>query len=564
MAHSLNLITTLAASLALALPLGLLAHALRMPTILGYLLAGVLLGPGTPGFVADQVLSAQLAEIGVMLLMFGVGLHFSVGDLMAVRRIAIPGAVVQIATATLLGLAVALAWGWPWGTGLIFGLALSVASTVVLIRALEQNQQLHSTNGQIAVGWLVVEDFVMVLVLVLLPALAGLLAPATGSPQPTLDLSSALLKTLGQIVLFVALMLLIGRRFLPWLLWHVASRGSRELFTLCVVALALGIAYAAAHWFGVSYALGAFFAGMVMRESHLAQRAAEDSLPLREAFSVLFFVAVGMLLDPQILLQSPGKVVAVLAIIVFGKSLAAALLVLLWRYPLNTALTVSASLAQIGEFSFILAGLGLTYGLLSPEANSLIVAGALFSIAFNPVLFRLIQPLQTWLCRHSSRARQMAMTQDPLAVLPDTTPAAQLTAHTIIVGYGAIGAQLGAMLRDAGQPWVVIERNRQSVEGLRQQTVSAVAGDATTPEALIQGHVMRAAQMVVTVQDAACVQAVLQLAHTLNPNLPCLVLSDSAEDASHFALLPNTTVIQTPHALAQTVLHFIHPITRKQ
>jgi len=365
MHHDITLITTIAASLGLALLMGLVATRLRIPPIVGYLMAGIVIGPGTPGFVADVELSGQLAEVGVILLMFGVGLHFSVEDLMKVRRIAVPGALVQFVVATAMGTGLALFWGWSIGASLIFGMSLSVASTVVLIRALERQGLLQTASGRIAVGWLVVEDLLMVLVLVLLPPLSGWLGGSTGQhagaaiPQGNEpSILWALLAAVGKIIAFVALMLVVGRRIFPRLLGYVAGTGSRELFTLCVIAVAMGIAYGSAMLFGVSFALGAFFAGMLMRESHLSHRAAEESLPFRDAFSVLFFVSVGMLFDPVILLQQPLKVLAVAAIIIVGKTLAAFALVLAFRYPLNTALIVSASLAQIGEFSFILAGLG--------------------------------------------------------------------------------------------------------------------------------------------------------------------------------------------------------------
>ena len=378
MEHNVSLITTLAAGFGMALILGFVAERLRLPALVGYLVAGILIGPATPGFVADTQLAGQLSEIGVMLLMFGVGLHFSLRDLLSVKRIAVPGAVVQMACATLLGMAVAWWWGWDWGSGLVFGLSLSCASTVVLLKGLEARGVLESMNGRIAVGWLVVEDLATVLVLVLLPPLAALLG---GNPLPGAaeqPLAMAMLKTLLEIGAFVGLMLVVGRKLIPWLLWQIAGTGSRELFTLAVVATAIGIAYGAAVLFSVSFALGAFFAGMVMRESEFSHRAAEESLPFRDAFSVLFFVSVGMLFQPNILLDKPLQVLGVIAIIMLGKTLAALGIVLAFRYPLNTALTVAASLAQIGEFSFILAGLGQSLGLLSAEGMSLILAGALF------------------------------------------------------------------------------------------------------------------------------------------------------------------------------------------
>jgi len=392
MGHNITLITTLAAAFGMALALGFLAVRLRLPALVGYLLAGVIIGPATPGFVADMELSSQLAEIGVILLMFGVGLHFSMEELLAVRRIAVPGAVAQIAVATGMGMGVAAWWGWTPGAGLVFGLALSVASTVVLLRALEDRGLIESENGRIAVGWLVVEDLVMVLVLVLLPAMAGWLTGAGPAPDDR-DLLLTLGLTLGKVAAFVALMLLVGRRVFPWVLLQVYHTGSRELFTLCVIAAAVGIAYGSAALFGVSFALGAFFAGMVLRGSKLSRRAADQSLPLRDAFSVLFFVSVGMLFDPAMLVEEPLRVLVVVVIVILGKSLAAFLLVVAFRYPLNTALTVSASLAQIGEFSFILAGLGVSLGVLPVEGRNLILAGAFIAMALNPLVFAMIRPV---------------------------------------------------------------------------------------------------------------------------------------------------------------------------
>jgi CPA2 family monovalent cation:H+ antiporter-2 len=470
------LITTIAAALGLALVMGFLATRLKLPVLVGYLVAGILIGPATPGFVADIELSRQLAEIGVMLLMFGVGLHFSLDDLLAVRRIALPGAIAQIAVATALGMALAAFWGWSVGAGIVFGLALSVASTVVLLRALESRGVMDSVNGRIAVGWLIVEDLAMVLVLVLLPPLAGWLGSSSHAPAEAVgsrQLLMTLAFTLGQVAIFVVLMLVVGKRLFPWLLWQVARTGSRELFTLCVIAAAVGIAYGSAELFGVSFALGAFFAGMVMRESDLSHRAAEESLPLRDAFSVLFFVSVGMLFDPQVLIRQPLQVLAVVAIIMIGKSLAAFFLVLAFRYPLNTALTVSASLAQIGEFSFILAGLGVSLGLLPEEGQSLILAGALISIALNPLLFKAIEPAQAWIRSRSKLARIVERPDDPLAQLPATVDSNRLAGQVVLVGYGRVGRRIGEAL---------IEHGRGRHHGLSAghgfiQTVQPLEGD---------------------------------------------------------------------------------------
>ncbi len=389
MSHDIALISTIAISLAFAFVGGFIAVRLRLPPLVGYLLAGVAVGPFTPGFVADASLASQLAEIGVILLMFGVGMHFSLGDLWALRRVALPGAIVQIVVATALGAMLAVYWGWSLGAGLVLGLALSVASTVVLLRALEQHGLVQSTDGRIAVAWLVVEDLVMVLVLVLLPALSGLLGGYAPSHAGSGELLTTLAVALGKVAAFIAFMLIIGTRLLPFLLDQAARTGSRELFTLAVVAAALGIAFGSAEYFGVSFALGAFFAGMIVNGSDHSHRAASETQPLQDAFAVLFFVSVGMLFDPAILIHQPLQVLAVLAVVIIGKSAAALLIVLLLRHPLATALTVAASLAQIGEFSFILAGLGLTLGLLPDAGQHLILAVALISITLNPLIFRL-------------------------------------------------------------------------------------------------------------------------------------------------------------------------------
>jgi CPA2 family monovalent cation:H+ antiporter-2 len=398
MPHETSLIATIAVSLAFAFIGGFIAVRLNLPPLVGYLLAGVAVGPFTPGFVADPAITPQLAELGVILLMFGVGMHFSVHDLLAVRAIAVPGAVTQIAVATALGAGVARLWGWSLGSGLVFGLALSVASTVVLLRALESQGKLASGDGRIAIGWLIVEDLVMVLTLVLLPAFAGQLGGEEINGDhggPPGGLWTTLAVTFGKIAVFVALMLIVGTRLFPWLLKRVERTGSRELFTLAVIALALGVAFGSAKLFGVSFALGAFFGGVVINESEFSQRATVDLQPFQDAFSALFFVAVGMVFDPTILIEQPLRVVAVLAIIVLGKSLAALTIVLVLRYPLSTALNVSASLAQIGEFSFILSGLGLSLRLLPPEGHSLILAGAILSIILNPLVFRAVSRLGT-------------------------------------------------------------------------------------------------------------------------------------------------------------------------
>jgi len=535
MPHDVSLIATIAAAFGLALLFGLVAARLKMPPLVGYLLAGIMVGPATPGFVADVGLAGQLAEIGVMLLMFGVGLHFSLDDLMAVKRIAVPGAMVQIAVATLLGMATSSLWGWGLGASVVFGLCLSVASTVVLLRALEARGILKSINGQIAVGWLVVEDLVMVLVLVLLPALAGLLAEpgeVAAASASTGAIWSTVGITLAKVSTFVVLMLVVGRRLLPKLLWAVAKTGSQELFTLCVVAIAVGVAFGAAKLFDVSFALGAFFAGMMMRESEFSHRAAEESLPLRDAFAVLFFVSVGMLFDPSVILNQPFKLLAVVAIIMLGKTVAAVALVLVFRYPLNTALTVGASLAQIGEFSFILAGLGVALGLLPIEGQSLVLAGALISIAANSAVFSAIEPLRSWILQRSDLARRMEQREDPLAELPTATPRGVLTGQVVLVGYGRVGRRIALALQDHQVPFVVAEQNRDLVDRLRDDGIHAVSGDALTPEVLIQAHVAEAAMLVIAIPDSVHVRRMVEIASTLNPGIAVVLRSHNDEEAA--------------------------------
>jgi len=548
MSHSLPLITTIATALALALVLGYLAARIRLPALVGYLVAGVIIGPFSPGFVADVSLARELAEIGVMLLMFGVGLHFSLSDLLEVRKIALPGAMLQIAVATALGACLALSWGWGVGGSLVFGLSLSVASTVVLLRALEARGALDSTNGHIAVGWLIVEDLAMVLVLVLLPLMSqwlggdGLVAGG--------KLWSAVGITLIKLAAFIVLMLVVGRRVFPKLLWQVARTGSRELFTLCVVAAAVSIAYGAAELFGVSFALGAFFAGMMMRESEFSHRAAEESLPLREAFAVLFFVSMGMLFDPKVLVKMPLQVLAVVGIIVVGKSLAAAALVLIFRYPLNTALTVSASLAQIGEFSFILAGLGVSLKLLPIEGQSLILAGALISIAINPLIFVSVQPLQVWLRSHSRLAQMMELPADPLAALPATTDEGRLARHVVLVGYGRVGRRIGEALAKRGIPYAVAEQNREVVERLRTRGIPAVVGDASDPAVLAQTHIADASILVIATPDTFDVRQMIKTARSLHPGIETVVRTHNEEEAEFLEREMAEKVFLGEHELA--------------
>ena len=525
-----SLIVTIAASLGLALVLGFVAARLRLPVLVGYMVAGILLGPASPGFVANLELSRELAEIGVILLMFGVGLHFSLEDLLAVRGIALPGALLEMLLISSLGTSAAFLWGWSLGASVVFGLCLSVASTVVLVRSLERAGLLESITGRIAIGWLVVEDLVMVLVLVLLPPLAGLLGGDSGTPA-THALLSTLLVTLLKVAAFVVLMIVVGKRLFPKLLWAVAHTGSRELFTLCVVAGAIGIAYVSSALFGVSLALGAFFAGIVMSESSLSYRAAQESLPLRDAFSVLFFVSVGMLFDPQIVVNEPLGVLAVVGVVVVGKPLVAFSLVMLLRYPLNTALSVAVGLAQIGEFSFILAGLGVSLQLLPQEGLNLILAGSLISIAVNPLLSYAAEPLQRWIRGRSRLARFLERPADPLAILPMSFTSEELTNHVVLVGYGRVGRRIGRALEQRGMRYVVVESSRDLVESLRASGLPAVTGDAAEAEVLIQAHIARAAILIVAMPDATRSSRMLEVARMLNPDIRSIARVHSDEEA---------------------------------
>ncbi len=561
MPHDISLIAILAVGFGLALIFGYLANLLKMPPLMGYLIAGILIGPSTPGFQADMGLATQLAEIGVMLLMFGVGLHFSLQDLMSVRKIAIPGAIFQILAAVVLGGAVALFWGWSIEAALVFGLSLSVASTVVLLKALESRGILDSANGRIAVGWLVVEDLVMVLVLVLLPVAHEFLSDASGNAASLSDIGQSIAVTLTKVTAFIVLMLIVGKRVLPKTLWLVAKSGSRELFTLSVVAIAIGVAFGAAKLFDVSFALGAFFAGMMMRESEFSHRAADESLPLRDAFAVLFFVSVGMLFDPQILINEPLKLLIVVAIIMIGKTIAAIALVLAFRYPLNTAMTVGASLAQIGEFSFILAGMGLAMNMLPAEGYSLILAGALISIAANSLTFYTISPAIEWAKKNSEFARKLDLRDDPLAQLPMSTHHDLLNGQVVVVGYGRVGRHIATRLQAENISVVIAEQSREVVENLRKNNQPAVCGDASDPAVLIQAHIARAAFLIIAVKDAVGIPQMVETARTLNPSIQILIRANTDEDAELFTQEGLGDSFTPEKELAETLANTI--ITRR-
>lgn len=513
--HSTPLITTIVGGLVLAYLLGMLAQRLKISPLVGYLAAGVLAGPFTPGFVADTSLAPELAEIGVILLMFGVGLHFSLKDLLAVKNIAIPGAICQIAVATILGLGLSGLFGWGLFTGIVFGLSLSTASTVVLLRALEERQLIESQRGQIAIGWLIVEDLAMVLTLVLLPAAASIINNPESSAS-TSELLMSLGVTIGKVVAFILIMIFIGRRVIPWLLAKTAATGSRELFTLAVLVLALGIAYAAVALFDASFALGAFFAGMVLNESELSHRAAQDTLPLRDAFAVLFFVSVGMLFDPMVLINHPLGVLGVLAIIIIGKSAAALLLVRMFGHNRRTALTVAVSLAQIGEFAFILAGMGVTLEVLNRQANDLILAGAIVSIMLNPVLFTLLD-------RYLDKTETPEEQQEEETLEEITQVPVNICGHTIIVGYGRVGAMLADKLHNKGYPVVVVEDTRARFEELAERGYPSVMGNAVAQDVLDLARADCASALLLTIPNGYEAGEIVAKARAMNAHMTIIV-----------------------------------------
>ena len=585
MLHETPLISTIVGGLVLAFAFGYVAHRFRLPPLVGYLFAGILVGPHTPGFVADQHLAPELAEIGVILLMFGVGLHFSLKDLLSVRGVAVPGAIAQIGFATLLGWGMGWLMGWPIGGGLVFGLALSVASTVVLLKALQERRLVETERGKIAVGWLIVEDLAMVLALVLIPAFANsgeagghadpLSAAVAGLLDIDLNLGWVLALTFLKVGAFLGLMLVIGRRVIPWMLHAIAHSGSRELFRLGVLALALGVAFGSAQLFGVSLALGAFFAGMVLAESELSHRAAQESLPLRDAFAVLFFVSVGMLFDPNILVDSPLKVLAVVFIILIGKSLAAFLIVRAFGMPTGTALTISASLAQIGEFSFILAELGVGLKLLPEEGRDLILAGAIISIILNPVMFylaeRVIPKMEARLVPKGGGTA--AATEDATVNTVEagnavgaeermangeseaqTTAASTLTDHAIVVGCGRVGKIVIDNLRANGVPFLVVEDSDRPLEELLRQQTEVIMGNATSPRVLELANIAAAKSIVVAIPNAFEAGNVIQRTREINPAILILARAHTDAEVEHLLKLGADRVIMGERETANGML----------
>jgi len=552
MPHHSPLVSTIVVGLVLAFALGAVAHRLKASPLVGYLLAGVIIGPFTPGFVADQAIANELSEIGIILLMFGVGLQFSLHELLSVRAIALPGALLQIAVATALGAALAWLLGWPPGAMLVFGVALSVASTVVVLRTLQERRLLDTERGHIAVGWLVVEDLAMVLFLVLLPVLAEY-AKGGGVTFSLVALPLAI--TLGKFAAFIGLMWLVGRRVIPWLLHYVAHTGSRELFRLAVLAIALGVAYAAATLFDVSFALGAFFAGMILSESTLSQRAAQETLPLRDAFAVLFFVSVGMLFNPSVILSNPFALLATLLIITVVKSALAYLVVRLFRHSKSTALMIAASRAQIGEFSFILAGLGVSLGVLPGVARDLVLAGALISILATPFLF----VAADWIYAHHEPPKKPEAAPEPEQAVPEIPtrepiPVTHLTDHVVLVGYGRVGRVVGAELKAGNVPLIVFESDQDVVDALRRQGIEAIAGNAADPEFAHAANYPAARCLLVAIPDGFEGGQVVEQARALNPRLPIIARSHSDEESEHLTRHGATKVIMGEHLIGQAMV----------
>lgn len=519
------LLATLAGAFGVAFVFGFLATKLRMPPLVGYLLAGIIIGPHSPGFVADVSLASQLAEIGVILLMFGVGLHFSPGDLKRVQRIVVPGAILQMVVSFLLGTGLALSWGWSPGGAVVFGLSLFVASTVVVLRVLEDRDMLDSIDGRLAVGWLIVEDLGVVLALVLLPAVLGAIsgsASTAGGQSAWLGIAGAVALTVLKVAAFIAVMGVVGRRAVPWLLTHVARTGSRELFTLAVLAVSLGVAMGAAALFGVSFALGAFVAGVVISESDLSYRAGADALPMQDAFAVIFFVSTGMLLDPEVLLQAPGKLAGVLAVILLGNALWSTVLMVLLRHPFAASMRIGAAFGQIGEFSFIMAGLGVSLGVLSEEGRSLILAAALVSIVLNPLLFVIAERIIALVSSRPALLDRIERRKATAIVTTDLWMATPAN-HAILVGYGRVGRTIGEAFQRVGVPFIAIEQDRRVAEAMRGLGVATLYGDATRPGILEHAHPELARLLVIATPDPYHARHVIELVRARNPHIEIIV-----------------------------------------
>ncbi|WP_330168876.1 YbaL family putative K(+) efflux transporter [Bartonella grahamii] len=565
MLHDTPLITTIVAGLCLAFLLGMIASRLRISPLVGYLLAGVIVGPNTGGFKIDSVIINQLAEIGIILLMFGVGLHFSLKDLLSVKAIAVPAAIAQMAFSTFLGLCLGLIMGWGFSGSLIFGLALSIASTVILLRALQERHLIETEKGRIAVGWLIIEDLAMVLILVLIPSLASALSntkkEALDPLVQWLDLSiwGIFGLTILKVIVFIALMLVIGRRVIPWLLKMSAQSGSRELFRLSVFAIALGVAFGAAHLFGVSLSLGAFFAGMVMSESELSHRAAEESLPLRDAFSVLFFVSVGMLFDPEKLLTHFFPLLATLFIIVIGKSAVAFFIVKAFRYSNTTALTISASLAQIGEFSFILAGLSLSLGLLNNDAHDLILGGAIFSILLNPLVFIACNKIKKRLEKNSvsSQNPQTIIDIDPQDPEQDFLPITLKNNHIVIIGYGRIGKCVALSLINRGKPIVIVEESKRLSDKAIADGFEAICGNIIQQEIMNAANINNAHKVVITMRSTIEVGECIVNMRDMKKDIQIITHALSDTETAYLIDLGADVVVTDDEEIANGMMEYI-------
>jgi CPA2 family monovalent cation:H+ antiporter-2 len=549
MLHHTPLIGTVVAALVLAFLFGTAANRLRISPLVGYLLAGILVGPYTPGFVADQPIATELAELGVILLMFGVGLHFSLNDLLSVKAIAIPGAILQITLSTLVGMGVAKLMGWTAGTGFVFGLSLSIASTVVLTRSLQERRLVQTERGKIAIGWLVVQDLMMVIALVLIPALAEVMnAKGSGIPYDSGDLARVVAITMAKAVAFIALMFVVGKRVIPEVLHYVVHTGSRELFRLAVLVIALGVAYGASEWFGISFALGAFFAGMILSESTLSQRAAEETLPLRDAFAVLFFVSVGMLFNQSILLHNPVGLIGTLFVVLFFNPVAAYLVVRLFGQPIATAITIGASLAQIGEFSFVLAALGMALKILPQEGQDLVLAAAIISIMLNPFYFAAITYLKKKL--------QLVdvLPSKPAVEEPEELLETKLTDHAVIIGYGRVGTILGARLREDGHPYLVIEDRKQAAETIRQSGIEVIHGNAADPRVIKAANLPAARWLFIAIPDGFEAGQVAEQARKLNPQLDIIARAHSDAEVEHLQKHKANFVIMGEREIAAGML----------
>ncbi|WP_113956748.1 cation:proton antiporter [Roseimicrobium gellanilyticum] len=548
MPHNLDLIFTLTGGLTAALALGFITHKLKLSPIVGYLLAGILVGPFTPGFVADSHIATQFAELGVILLMFGVGLHFHLKDLLAVRKVAVPGAIAQIAAATVLGAVVTKLFDWSWEAGIVFGMAISVASTVVLTRVLADNRDLHTPSGHIAIGWLIVEDLFTILVLVLLPAVFDKREVAAGETPPSLWVTIVIsVLKLGALVLFT---LVVGQKVIPKVLGYIAKTGSRELFTLSVLVLALGIAVGSAKFFGASMALGAFLAGMVVGQSDFSARAASDALPMRDAFAVLFFVSVGMLFDPGAVREGWPLMLATLGIVIIGKPLAALIVVLVFKRPFASALSIAVVLAQIGEFSFILAALAISLKIMPAEATNALVVTSVISITLNPLLYKGVKPFTRWLERKGwVKPPRPAVVQDKIVVDEAAHP-------VVVVGYGPVGRTVSRILEDNGIQVIIIEMNIDTVQHLRAQGRAAVYGDATQREILHHAGIEKAEGLIIAASGVPASE-IVEAARDLNPKVRVLARTSYLKQAESLRACGATEVFASEGEVALAMTDYL-------